>query len=400
MTTNTAIDYTKLADTAAKTYTTSRDARSRAIANLAVVDSDRRGYQDIITADGHIDVPLFAVWFTQDEKEEIAQRTVEYYRAANKFEEYTRGTMHYFEDAMVASTALALIAEVHRLIHQDSDMGALLRELRDSEEGQELAVYPDFSKMFSFVANFECRVNSAKEALLDSASDTLRKAMAPYNGDAVTLMLIRFFRRDTDEHGNLVYDNHYFNLRNLPTLHDVERNNNMRASESKLCTYDTELTTGNYVEARERLSDSISRATKNMQERIKNGLGTLGNYKKTDTQRERTRHHDRHHRHPRPRPTHRPPDKLGCGPRSERHAVVASLRGAQDHREGRVDQRRAHRRSILHCPHPISRSDHRVRLEEAGLRRGTAQARQDLHRAHRPAQPPHHAGARTRRSPP
>lgn len=277
MTTNTAIDYTKLADTAAKTYTTSRDARSRAIANLAVVDSNRRGYQDIITADGHIDVPLFNVWFTQDEKNEIAERTAEYYRAANKFEEYTRGTMRYFEDAMVASTALALIAEVHRLIHQDSDMGALLRELRDSEEGQELAVYPDFSKMFSFVANLECRANSAKDALLESASDTLRKAMAPYNGDAVTLMLIRFFRRDTDEHGNLVYDNHYFNLRNLPTLHDVELNNNMRASESQFCTVDTMLTRHFYMEARSRLSDSISRATKNMQGRIKNGLGTLGN---------------------------------------------------------------------------------------------------------------------------
>lgn len=277
MTTNTTINYTKLADTAAETYTTSRDARSRAIANLAVVDSDRRSYQDIITADGHIDVPLFAAWFTQDEKEEIAQRTVECYRAANKFEEYTRGTMHYFEDAMATSTALALITEVHRLVHQDSNMGALLRELRDSEEGQELAVYPDFSKMFSFVANFECRANSAKDALLDSASDTLRKAMAPYNRDAVTLMLIRFFKRDTDEHGNLVYDNHYFNLRNLPTLHDVEVNNNMRASESQFCTVDTMLTRHFYMEARSRLSDSISRATKNMQGRIKNGLGTLGN---------------------------------------------------------------------------------------------------------------------------
>lgn len=276
MTTNTTINYTRLADTAAETYTTSRDARSRAAANLAVVDNDRRGYQDIITADGHIDVPLFAAWFTQDEKDEIAQRASAYYMAANKFEEYTRGTMHYFEDAMAASTALALTTEVHRLVHQDN-MGALLRELRDSEEGQELAVYPDFSKMFSFVANSECRANSAKDDLLDSASDTLRKAMAPYNRDAVTLMLIRFFKRDTDEHGNLVYDNHYFNLRNLPTPHDVERNNNMRASESKLCTYDTELTTGNYVEARERLSDSISRATKNMQGRIKNGLGILGN---------------------------------------------------------------------------------------------------------------------------
>ena len=269
MTVNT-INYAKLADDAADTYTSARDALGRAAANLPVVANDRDSYQDIVTTDGRINMPLFNVWFTQDEKDEIAQRASEYYRAANKFEEYTRGTMHYFEDAMAASTTLALTTEVHRLVHQDSNMGALLRELRDSEDGQELAVYPNFSQMFSFVANFECRANSAKDALLDSASDTLRKAMAHYNRDAVTLMLIRFFKRDTDEHGNLVYDNHYFNLRNLPTLHDVELNNNMRASESKLCTYDTELTTGNYVEARERLSDSISRATKNMSSRIKN----------------------------------------------------------------------------------------------------------------------------------
>lgn len=270
MTTNTTINYAKLADDAADTYTSARDALNRAIANLAVVDSDRRGYQDIVTTDGHIDVPIFNVWFTQDEKQEIAEQAVAYYRAADAYKEYTRGTMRYFEDAMAASTALALITEVHRLVHQDSNMGALLRELRDSEEGQELAVYPDFSKMFSFVANFECRANSAKDALLDSASDTLRKAMAPYNRDAVTLMLIRFFERDTDEHGNLVYNNYYFNLRNLPTLHDVELNNNMRASESKFCTVDTMLTRHFYVEARERLSKAISRATKNMQERIKN----------------------------------------------------------------------------------------------------------------------------------
>lgn len=273
MTTNTTINYAKLADDAADTYTSARDALNRAITNLAVVDSDRRGYQDIVTTDGHIDVPLFNVWFTQDEKDEIAQRASAYYMAADKFEEYTRGTMHYFEDAMAASAALALTTEVHRLVHQDSNMGALLRELRDSEEGQELAVYPDFSKfskIFSFVANFECRANSAKDALLDSASDTLCKAMAPYNEDAVTFMLIRFFRRDTDEHGNLVYNNYYFNLRNLPTLHDVELNNNMRASESKFCTVDTMLTKHFYVEARDRLSKAISRATKNMQERIKN----------------------------------------------------------------------------------------------------------------------------------
>ena len=50
MTTNT-IDYDQLADNAADTYTSARDALNHAAANLAIVDNDRRGYQDIITAD-------------------------------------------------------------------------------------------------------------------------------------------------------------------------------------------------------------------------------------------------------------------------------------------------------------------------------------------------------------
>ena len=44
----------------------------------------------------------------------------------------------------------------------------------------------------------------------------------------------------------------------------------MRASKPTLCTHDTKLTTGNYAEARERLSEAISRATKNTSSRIKN----------------------------------------------------------------------------------------------------------------------------------
>ena len=110
------------------------------------------------------------------------------------------------------------------------------------------------------------------------------------------------------------------------------------------------------------------------------------------------RRHPNDDSNPRPRAPHRPGYQLRRSPRRQRHAVVASLRGTQDHRKGRVDQRRTDRRSILHCPHPVPRSNHRVRLEEEGLRRRTAQARQDLHGAHRPAPPPHHAGARTCRS--
>ena len=99
MTTNTT-DHAKLADNAADTYTSARDALNHTAANLAVVEGDRRGYQDIITADGHIDMPLFNAWFTQCDKDEIAEQALAYYRAADAYKKYTQGTMQYFKDAM------------------------------------------------------------------------------------------------------------------------------------------------------------------------------------------------------------------------------------------------------------------------------------------------------------
>ena len=258
--TTSAIDYAKLADKAADTYTNARDALNHAAANLAVVEGDRRGYQDIITADGHIDVPLFNAWFTQDEKDEIAQRASAYYMAANKFEEYTRGTMRYFEDAMAASTTLALITEVHRLTHQEDEAGALLRDLREREIGLTITVRPYSSNICA---------SSDKLALLDQANDRLCAAMKHYDREAAELMLTRFFNKEADEWAT-PHSSHSLNVNDLPTVRDAESANNMRASESQFGTVDTMLTRHFYVEARGRLSEAISNASKNMSSRIKN----------------------------------------------------------------------------------------------------------------------------------
>lgn len=263
------IDYAKLAGSAADTYTNARDALNHAAANLAVVEGDRRGYQDIITADGHIDVPLFNAWFTQDEKDEIAQRASAYYMAANKFEEYTRGTMRYFEDAMAASTALALVAEVHRLTHQEDAAGALLRDLRDSEDGLTITIRPYSSNIYSFATTDDVYASDDKRALIDQANDQLGAAMSHYDREATELMLTRSFETEADEWAT-PHSSHSLNVNDLPTVHDAESNNNMRASESKLCTVDTMLTRHFYVESRERLSEAISNASKNMSSRIKN----------------------------------------------------------------------------------------------------------------------------------
>lgn len=267
MTTST-IDYNKLAGSAADTYTNARDALNRAAANLSVVGNDRDGYQDIAAPDGHIDVPLFNVWFTQDEKQEIAEQAVTYYRAADAYKEYVQGTMQYFKDTMAASTALALITEVHRLTHQENDMGALLRDLFEREDGLTITIRPYNSNIYSFATTDDVYASDDKLALLDQANDRLCAAMKRYDREAAELMLTRFFEKEADEWAT-PHSSHSLNVNDLPTVRDAESDNDMRASESQFCTVDTMLTRHFYVEARGRLSEAISRATKNMQERIK-----------------------------------------------------------------------------------------------------------------------------------
>lgn len=263
------IDYAKLADTAADTYTNARDALNHATVNLSIVAGDRDGYQDIVTPDGHIDTPIFNAWFTQDDKSDIAEQAVAYYRAADAYKEYVQGTMQYFKDAMAVSTALALITEVHRLTHQDSDMGALLRDLREREIGLPITVRPHSTDIYSFATTDDVYASVDKWALLDQANDQLGAAMSHYDREAAELMLTRFFEKEADEWAT-PHSSHLLNVNDLPTVSDAESDNNMRASESKLCTVDTMLTMHFYVEARSRLSEAISRATKNMSSRIKN----------------------------------------------------------------------------------------------------------------------------------
>ena len=93
--------------------------------------------------------------------------------------------------------------------------------------------------------------------------------MKHYDREAAELMLTRFFEKEADE-WERPYSLYSLNVNSLPTVSDAESDNNMRASESQFCTVDTMLTRHFYVEARSRLSEAISNASKNMQSRLEN----------------------------------------------------------------------------------------------------------------------------------
>ena len=90
------IDYAKLAGSAADTYTNARDALNHAAANLAVVEGDRRGYQDI-----EDNLPVGATLTMRDRYASVTvRRTGERSYSLNGYETDHCGTPYDAGDAL------------------------------------------------------------------------------------------------------------------------------------------------------------------------------------------------------------------------------------------------------------------------------------------------------------
>ena len=261
------VNYGKIAADAADIHDRTFEELETVIRNSEIIIANRSWFAErIVGPNGYIAVPENV---DSDTRNKLLKQATDYFNAANEAESYLVASGKTLEGAIANSAALALTAEVHRLTHQEDEAGALLRDLREREIGLPITVRPYSVNIYSFAATDDVYASADKWALLDQVNDRLCAAMSHYDREAAELMLTRFFEKDADEWAT-PHSSHLLNVNDLPTVSDAESDNNMRASESKLCTYDTELTTGNYVEARERLSEAISRATKNMSSRIKN----------------------------------------------------------------------------------------------------------------------------------
>lgn len=206
---------------------------------------------------------------TITDKIALLERSGKYFATANETERKLNAIANSVRAILGRNAALALTSEVHRLTHQEDEAGALLRDLREREIGLTITVRPYSSNIYSFAATADVCASSDKLALLDQANDRLCAAMKHYDREAAELMLTRFFNKEADEWAT-PHSSHSLNVNDLPTVRDAESANNMRASESQFGTVDTMLTRRFYVEARGRLSEAISNASKNMSSRIKN----------------------------------------------------------------------------------------------------------------------------------
>ena len=251
----TTIDYNKIAADAADIHNNSLAAFERTVNSLKVLDSNRAWFiERIISPSGYIAIPAHVDNAT---RLKLLKLGSEYFDAASEAENYLFKAARILQGLMANSATLALIAEVHRLTHQEGEIGDLLRDLQNKDQ-LEVLVNTDsgYRTFFLCGGDLELLTNDEKSALLDQAMEQMCEAMKTYPTSTAVAMLKRVFNKETDESGQLLYKAYFLNVNRFPPVRDVEISNNMYLFASiLLASFDN--TVSKYQQAEKNLMETI-----------------------------------------------------------------------------------------------------------------------------------------------
>ena len=168
--------------------------------NLKELNETRDWFrQYIVSPSGDMPNPHF--FPTIADKIKLLQQADKYYTAANETEENLNTIARGLRAALGSDAALALTTQVHRLTHQEGEVGDLLRDL-DSKGLLKVLVIPKPNKgehTISFSPDWETKDDDEKLALLEQASEKLRETMGAYPQDTLKAMTTYAFKDQTDE---------------------------------------------------------------------------------------------------------------------------------------------------------------------------------------------------------
>ncbi len=231
---NATIDYDKIAADAADIHNSSLAAFDRIVNSLKVLDSNRTWFTErIVSPSGYIAIPAHVDNATRIKLLKLGS---EYFDAASEAENYLFKAAKILQGTMANSAALALIAEVHRLTHQEGEVGDLLRDLQSKGHLEAIVNLDNNAHPFWLTGSsgIGFGIDEEKEALVDQATAELHEAMKPYQGATAALTLARFFKKETDESGRLLYRCYFFNTSEFRPIREVEISNNMYLFASAL----------------------------------------------------------------------------------------------------------------------------------------------------------------------
>lgn len=153
----------------------------------------------IVSPTGDIHTPQ--IFPTITDKIAFLEQSSKYFTTANETEQKLDGIAYSLRATLGRDAALALTSEVHRLTHQEGEVGDLLRDL-DNKGLLKVIVIPkpnEGEHTISFSPDWETKDDDEKLALLNQASEKLRETMEAYPQDTLKAMTTHAFQDQTDE---------------------------------------------------------------------------------------------------------------------------------------------------------------------------------------------------------
>lgn len=206
---NEIIDYDEITSDALQSHNDILEPFESVTGNLENLNSNREWFsQYIVSPTG--DIPNPHLFPTSADKIKLLEQSYKYFTTASETEESLNAIARSLQATLGSDAALALTAEVHRLTHQEGEVGDLLRDLQD-KGALKVLVIPKPNKgehTFSFYENFDIRIDDDKRVLLGQASEKLRETMDAYPRSTIDAMRTYTFKEEIDGNG-WPYDSYY-----------------------------------------------------------------------------------------------------------------------------------------------------------------------------------------------
>lgn len=228
------INYDKIAADAADIHDRAFESLENVIHASEIISANRSWFAErIVGPNGYIAVPENV---DSDTRNKLLKQAADYFDAANEAEDYLVASGTTLQGSIANSAALALTAEVHRLTHQEGEVGDLLRDLQSKGQLEAIVNLDNDEHPFWLTGSsgIGFGIDEEKEALVDQATAELHEAMKPYRSGTAAATLARFFKQETDESGRLLYSCYFLNTSEFRPVREVEVSNNMQRFTSAI----------------------------------------------------------------------------------------------------------------------------------------------------------------------
>lgn len=151
----------------------------------------------------------------------LAHLAHKYFRASDKCEEDLHESVLLWQMIQERGAALALVAELQRLLHRHDETGKTLLKLH--QKGK-LELFVDMTRgpKWWLLGDWESQRNAAVEAATTEAQRALNATMQPFSGEVVGRMFVRSFNKPAKCLAGVPGSCYKLRISSLPSTWDVE----------------------------------------------------------------------------------------------------------------------------------------------------------------------------------